>query len=1101
MDSNSLSPQEIHVAESNQLAQTPPPNVKQTIQWLIRANRPPLPECPIQAATQGKEPKSPHYIDGKRVVSIQWKAWQSIMPPQETINIWFQDKRMGIGTLGGWNGKHWLCWVDIDQKTFPNQEECDRKVGEWDTKYNFFLEQAPVFRTPNGGYRYLVAFSEKPEGFGANNGFSFSSAGDIHSGELLLDKGHTLLPPTIGLNQKPYEWVRWFEYPPVVSSPEDIGLYAYHKPDSKSTNPSTNANSTSPSSGSNDTTISDFLMQEVYPRLTLEQAFNWEGHKFVERDGGAKLQGNCPWHDSNSGTAFWCNVVNGMPMYNCPIDGGGNVIQYRHRLVHGGGAASPRGKDFIDIVKQLAFEAGVLDRFPSNTNSNANSNKTPSIGNGSDGNSRISQISLRERLIDIASRDLSPALEKDTLINLSDSLGKRLPEIEDLYKLIKNELNQTLEVEDAKKPLASLLDFQQQTIDSSEYLWGDGGQLSNLLKVTSESSLIPESWLFTTFMPVSCSRISTSRIVVKAKSKYTQPAILRTCIIANTGDAKSPAQSIILDPLRSIETEEMIRWKAENNEYKESLKSFKKDEGEPPEPPLPCKRFIVEHHTSEGKIRILSENPKILIFHDEWSETQNARGMYSNGRGIDMEMQLSEFNGKPVVRDTADPNKSVYIEKSGVCRTGGTQLDTIKELMAGFNDSKGEFARTLFCTEECPPNYINLFEEDGDTGIYEYMEKVYCDLDKLPDNDYFLSMEAKGYFQSFQHQLVDARYAEEIPGLKAAYPKFESYLSRIALWLHCLNSVLAGNLAPEQFIDGRTMQAACKLVSYYIGQLKFLYATSSPQQQLTGELLKLKKFIDGKPSGVTVSQIKRGSNALKRVPTHKITEMAGQLVAEELLRFNDGIYYPIGGVGEKVGATTNNSSKANKATPNQGFEENSISNITPKVGGVGGNVGEKLVVAQNPETTSNQPLEGLEQIKVGEVGEVGGAVVGVSDFSQNLPPQTPQGITQNSTYIKDTTNITNTTNNLTESVGVTDVDAVGDNHQHHHQPPTTTNKTTSTSHTLPQFKVGDKIEFQHEDLGNGWHKGTVTRVETEQGYFVRYMVSKNNRPISNRQVA
>lgn len=93
-------------------------------------------------------------------------------------------------------------------------------------------------------------------------------------------------------------------------------------------------------------------------------------------------------------------------------------------------------------------------------------------------------------------------------------------------------------------------------------------------------------------MPVSCSRISTSRIVVKAKSKYTQPAILRTCIIVHTGNAKSPAQNIIIDPLRSIETKEMSRWKTENNEYKENLKNCKKDEGEPPSPPLPCKRCI-----------------------------------------------------------------------------------------------------------------------------------------------------------------------------------------------------------------------------------------------------------------------------------------------------------------------------------------------------------------------------------------------------------------------------------------------------------------------------------------------------------------------------
>ncbi len=367
MDSNSLPPQPFSVNEPNQLPQTPPKNVKETVNWLIRLNLPPLPECPIQAATQGKEPKSPHYIDGKIVKPVQWKHWQTTMPPQETLDTWFQDKRMGIGTLGGWNGKHWLCWIDIDQKTFSSQQECDRTTQEWEEKYKFFLELAPLFVTPNGGSRYLVAFSEKPEEFGANNGFSFSPAGDIHSGELLLDKGHTLLPPTVGLNQKPYEWKRWYEYPPVVSSPEDIGLYPYKKPAEKTNTQTPCASSGSGSSsgnGSKDTSITDFLMNEVYPRLSLEQAFNWEGHQFVEKEGGNKLQGNCPWHDSNSGTAFYCRVVNGIPMYRCPIDGGGTVIEYRYRRERGG-TGKPRGKDFVEIAKELATDAGVLSRFPS----------------------------------------------------------------------------------------------------------------------------------------------------------------------------------------------------------------------------------------------------------------------------------------------------------------------------------------------------------------------------------------------------------------------------------------------------------------------------------------------------------------------------------------------------------------------------------------------------------------------------------------------------------------------------------------------------------------------------------------------------------------
>jgi hypothetical protein len=86
----------------------PPHDVRQTIQWLLRLGRPPLPECPIEAAKQGKEPKQPCFLDGKYLKTVNWKLWQNNQPIEEIYKAWFQSPKTGIGTLGGWNGKHWL---------------------------------------------------------------------------------------------------------------------------------------------------------------------------------------------------------------------------------------------------------------------------------------------------------------------------------------------------------------------------------------------------------------------------------------------------------------------------------------------------------------------------------------------------------------------------------------------------------------------------------------------------------------------------------------------------------------------------------------------------------------------------------------------------------------------------------------------------------------------------------------------------------------------------------------------------------------------------------------------------------------------------------
>ena len=58
------------VKTTENLTKTPPQSVQETINWLIRLGRPPLPECPIEAAKQGKEPKQPCFLDGKYLKTV-----------------------------------------------------------------------------------------------------------------------------------------------------------------------------------------------------------------------------------------------------------------------------------------------------------------------------------------------------------------------------------------------------------------------------------------------------------------------------------------------------------------------------------------------------------------------------------------------------------------------------------------------------------------------------------------------------------------------------------------------------------------------------------------------------------------------------------------------------------------------------------------------------------------------------------------------------------------------------------------------------------------------------------------------------------------------
>jgi len=104
------------------------------------------------------------------------------------------------------------------------------------------------------------------------------------------------------------------------------------------------------------TNLIDFLEFSVLPKLSAEQIYNWEGHNF--RYVGKTMKGAPPWRASASGTSFhvWWDGEQWAWQDKALGDGGG-AIQYRWKLR--GGFGTPQGKDFVDVVAELAGDAGL----------------------------------------------------------------------------------------------------------------------------------------------------------------------------------------------------------------------------------------------------------------------------------------------------------------------------------------------------------------------------------------------------------------------------------------------------------------------------------------------------------------------------------------------------------------------------------------------------------------------------------------------------------------------------------------------------------------------------------------------------------------------
>ncbi|GEM_PF-3450637 len=103
------------------------------------------------------------------------------------------------------------------------------------------------------------------------------------------------------------------------------------------------------------TDLVDFLHFEVLPKLSVEQIYN-DNHNF--RQYGDVLKGSPTWRISASGTSFhvWWDGSQWAWTDKATGEGGG-AVQYKWKLR--GGSGTPKGQDWIDIVRDLAETAGV----------------------------------------------------------------------------------------------------------------------------------------------------------------------------------------------------------------------------------------------------------------------------------------------------------------------------------------------------------------------------------------------------------------------------------------------------------------------------------------------------------------------------------------------------------------------------------------------------------------------------------------------------------------------------------------------------------------------------------------------------------------------
>ncbi|WP_029630753.1 MULTISPECIES: DUF3987 domain-containing protein [Nostocales] len=507
------------------------------------------------------------------------------------------------------------------------------------------------------------------------------------------------------------------------------------------------------------------------------------------------------------------------------------------------------------------------------------SDNTQRESDKADANVRRSN-SLRDRILEILSRHDSESMRAIALMDLANLLKLPYRQIEQLAKILTDEVDFDFDTLVATQKLSSLLKTCPQQLDLTRLL---EPKFARLLIDTANAMPTAPEFLFTTLLATAASQIgSAARIVVKPSANYTQPMVMWTSIVADSGSVKTPAQRVIIDPLVELETSAFERYQIEAADYSKlqaAHKGKKQDDSSEESLKVPIrKRYITKDSTLETLQRIHGENPRgVLYYRDELVGLFKTRNQYRGGLGADEEQELDQFNGSAIIYDRSE--KSVCLPKSAISRTGSIQWEVLSAIMGDHNDYNGSFARWLFCAAKSPKRYLRLVGENPapHTGISQALRQLYIKLAQVPEKDYFLSTDAAMFFEVWQHSLVDAQVAEQSYGIRIVYPKIEAYTARLALWLHIVNAVLAGE-TPTQVISGDTMEKAIELAAYFLWQHKLIHTQNSPESGLTSWGLKIQKLAE-QVGGATASMLKSSIRALRKKTTFEIRQLMEMMAA------------------------------------------------------------------------------------------------------------------------------------------------------------------------------------------------------------------------------
>ena len=382
---------------------------------------------------------------------------------------------------------------------------------------------------------------------------------------------------------------------------------------------------------------------------------------------------------------------------------------------------------------------------------------------------------------------------------------------------------------------------------------------------------------------------------IKLKESWSEPSILWTGIVGDSGTMKSPAIDLALRPLRKIQNEafkvyakEMTEYQEELLEYELAVKKLKKGERPPDKPIEPiAKRYYCSDITIEALAGLLKNAPRgLLLARDELSGWLKSFNAYKKGKGGDdaQWLELHRAGTLLVDRKTGTP-KTIHIPNASVGVCGGIQPGILQSALGREHFENGLAARLLLAM---PPRRAKQWTEaDVCQELQGQIEAVFDELLSLKMQedefggiepmDMSLTLDGQEAWIAFydEHAVQQAQIAGG--DLAAAWSKLEGYAARLALIIHCVR-VACGDesLKTDDYVDEFSIEAAVTIVRWFGQEIRRIYSMLSEDDDQRDQR-RLLEQIQARDGRITVRQLMQGSRKYRdsaEMATSALQELA-----------------------------------------------------------------------------------------------------------------------------------------------------------------------------------------------------------------------------------